>query len=164
MLQLNLYLKRLSSKCEADYFEDIYAMYSSVPNNDLRKILAIFHTDLNKWITVIKNAISIEYDENGNIFYKGGYLHAQDSRDYLCLIENIYTLRDKLKSSEYEFIICNDKYDDFIRRTERFIVKSGGSTIPEDFAPIEAEELNPIFKIVSNIAVNHKGKTIYINM
>lgn len=101
------------------------------------------------------------YDEDGTIQYIGGYFHAQDSRDYLDLIEKIESLRSKLKSTEYEFKICKDEYDDFIRRTRRFVVKSGGSNIPKGFEPIEVEDLKPVFKMTSSIEIINENKKIY---
>ena len=114
MSQLDAYLKRIRSEYNLSYYEDYYGMYSFVPNENLRIILAAFHTNLNKWITVMNSDIRTIYDEDGNLIYTGGYFHAQDSRDYLALIEKIDALRSKLKSSEYEFRLCNDKYDTVI--------------------------------------------------
>lgn len=161
--QLDSYLKRKNSEYELSYLEDFYDMYSFVSNEDLRKILAAFHTNLNKWITVINSDIRTTFDDD-NLVYSGGYFHAQDSRDYLSLLEKIDELRSKLKSSEYQFRICKDEYDDFIRRTRRFVVKSGGSTIPEGFEPIEIEDLYPIFELVSGVVITNENKKIYANM
>lgn len=162
--QLDSYLKRIYSEYNMSYLEDYYDIYSFVPNEDLRMILAAFHTNLNKWIAVMNGDIRTTYDEDDKLIYSGGYFHAQDSRDYLALIEKIDALRSKLKSSEYEFRLCKDEYDDFIRRTRRFVVKSGGSTIPEGFEPVEIEDLNPVFELVSGVAITSENKKIYASM
>lgn len=162
--QLDSYLKRICSEYNLSYLEDYYDIYSFVPNEDLRMILAAFHTNLNKWIAVMNGDIRTTYDEDDKLIYSGGYFHAQDSRDYLALIEKIDALRSKLKSSEYEFRLCKDEYDDFIRRTRRFVVKSGGSTIPEGFEPVEIEDLNPVFELVSGVAITSENKKIYASM
>lgn len=164
MAQLDSYLKRICSEYDLSYLEDYYDIYSFVPNEDLRKILAAFHTNLNKWITVMNGDIRTTYDEDDNLVYSGGYFHAQDSRDYLALIEKMDSLRSKLKSSEYEFRLCKDEYDDFIRRARRFVVKSGGSTIPEGFEPVEIEDLNPVFELVVGLAITNENKKIYASM
>lgn len=83
MSRLDLYLKRTYTEYGMDYLEDYYEMYDFVINDDLRKILAAFHTNLNKWFAVMNNDIRTIYDEDGTIKYDGGYFHAQDSRDYL---------------------------------------------------------------------------------
>lgn len=164
MTQLDSYLKRICTVNEINYLDDIYEMYSFVSNDDLRKLLATFHTNLNKWITILNNDIRTIYDEEGQLKYCGGYFHAQDSRDYLDLIERIDTLRSKLKSSKYEFRLCKDTYDDFIRRTRRFVVKSGGSTIPEGFEPVETEDLSPVFELVNGVAISRENKKIYASL
>lgn len=164
MTQLDSYLKRICTVNEINYLDDIYEMYSFVSNDDLRKLLATFHTNLNKWITILNNDIRTIYDEEGQLKYCGGYFHAQDSRDYLDLIERIDTLRSKLKLSKYEFRLCKDTYDDFIRRTRRFVVKSGGSTIPEGFEPVETEDLSPVFELVNGVAISRENKKIYASL
>jgi len=164
MTQLDSYLKRICTANEINYLDDIYEMYSFVSNDDLRKLLATFHTNLNKWITILNNDIRTIYDEGGQLKYYGGYFHAQDSRDYLDLIERIDALRSKLKSSKYEFRLCKDTYDDFIRRTRRFVVKSGGSTIPEGFEPVETEDLSPVFELVNGVAISRENKKIYASL
>ncbi len=164
MTQLDSYIKRICTANEINYLDDIYEMYSFVSNDDLRKLLATFHTNLNKWITILNNDIRTIYDEEGQLKYCGGYFHAQDSRDYLDLIERIDTLRSKLKSSKYEFRLCKDTYDDFIRRTRRFVVKSGGSTIPEGFEPVETEDLSPVFELVNGVAISRENKKIYASL
>lgn len=162
--QLDSYLQRVCLEYGLSYLDDFYDMYSFVPSDDLRKILAAFHTNLNKWITVMNNDIHTTYDDDDKIVYNGGYFHAQDSRDYLALIEKMDSLRRKLKSSKYEFRLCKDEYDDFIRRTRRFVVKSGGSTIPKGFEPVEIEDLNPVFELVSGVAITSESKKIYASM
>lgn len=164
MSRLDLYLKRTYTEYGMDYLEDYYEMYDFVINDDLRKILAAFHTNLNKWFAVMNNDIRTIYDEDGTIKYDGGYFHAQDSRDYLSLIEKIDTLRSRLASSECAFKFCNDNYDDIVRRTKRFVEKFRGSTIPEGFRPIDIEELNPIFGLVSGVIIEKNDKKVYANM
>ncbi len=49
MAQLDSYLKRIYSEYEISYLEDYFDLYDFTPNEDLRKILAAFHTNINKW-------------------------------------------------------------------------------------------------------------------
>lgn len=164
MSQLDSYLKRIYSEYNLNYLEDYYDMYSFVPNEYLRKILAAFHSNLNNWFSVINDDLRTSYDENGNLVYIGGYFHAQDSRDYLALLQKIDTLYRKLNSSQYAFRFCNNEYEDAIRRTKRFVLKSGGSTIPEGFMAIEIEDLNPIFELIDGVSIGNDEKKIYANL
>ena len=133
MAHIDSYLSRVLSENGLSFLDDLYELYDFVPNETLHQLLAAFHTGLNKWFTVINSDLRYQHDEEGNIKYTGGYFHAQDSRDYLALIDVIDTLKSKLKSTEYSFRLCSEHYDDIIRRCRRFVVKSGGSTIPRNF-------------------------------
>lgn len=164
MAHIDTYLKRVFSECGLSYLDDFYELYDFVPNDDLRRLLASFHTHLNKWFTVINGDIGTKHDDEGNIQYIGGYFHAQDSRNFLNLIDIIDQLRSRLSSTEYAFRLCNDNYDDAIRRCRRFVVKSGGSTIPEGFTPIEIDDLAPVFQMVKSIAITQDKQTIYANL
>jgi len=164
MAQIEAYLKRFFSECNLSFLDDYYDLYEFVPNEELRKLLAAFHTQLNHWFAVLNQDIIVQYDEDGNPIYSGGYFHAQDSRDYLALISSIDQLKSRLNSSEYAFKISNDQYDERIRQCRRFVAKSRGSTIPEGFAPIDLEELSPIFQMVKSVGLTHDKKTLYANL
>ena len=142
MAQIDSYLKRVRSACSLSFLEDIYDLYDFVPNEDLRT----------------------GYDDDGNVVYLGGYFHAQDSRDFLSLIEAVDQLRTKCNSTDYAFRLAEDSYDDAIRRCRRFIVKSGGSTIPEGFAPIEIIDLSPVFCLSTSVAISQDSKIVYANL
>ena len=164
MAQIDSYLKRIRSECNLSYLEDIYELYNYVPNVDLRSLLSIYHTQLNNWFSVLNNDLRVEYDDNGNAVYKGGYFHAQDSRDLLEVFDDIDRLRTKCASTPYAFRLVSDSYDKSIRQCRRFVEKSGGSTIPEGFPPIEIIELTPIFQLTTSIAIAQGEKTVYTTL
>lgn len=164
MPHIDTFLNKVFSENSLGFLDDLYELYEFVPSVGLRQILAAFHTGLNKWFAVINSDLRYEHDEDGNIKYTGGYFHAQDSRDYLALTELIDRVRSQLKSTQYSFRLCSEHYDDVMRRCRRFVVKSGGSAIPEGFTPIEIEDLNPIFQMEKTIAVKSEQKTIYAKM
>lgn len=161
MAQIDLLLKRLNSNCNFSYLEDIYEMYDFVPNGDLRILLAAIHSSLNHWFNVMNSDIRYEYDEEGKPSSMGGYFHADDSRAYLSVVEQLDLLRSKLKNTEYEFRICNSDYDTAIKQARRFVAKSGGSSIPKDFVAVEVEELAPIFELTSGISITRDKKTFF---
>lgn len=164
MAQIDSFLKRIRSECTLSFLEDIYDLYSFIPNEDLRSLLAIYHTQLNNWFAVLNSDLRIGYDDVGEKQYLGGYFHAQDSRDLLNLLDEIDRLRTKCTSTEYAFRLTEDSYDDAIRRCRRFVVKSGGSTIPEGFSPIEIVDLSPIFHLTESIAITEDKKTLYAHL
>ena len=164
MAQIDSYLKRVRSECSLSFLEDIYDLYEFVPNEDLRTLMAIYHTQLNHWFAVLNNDIRTGYDDDGNVVYLGGYFHAQDSRDFLSLLEEMDQLRTKCNATDYAFRLAEDSYDDAIRRCRRFVAKSRGSTIPEGFTPIEIIDLSPVFRLSAKVAISQDRKTVYANL
>lgn len=164
MAQIDSYIRRVRNECNLPHLEDIYDLYTFIPNEDLRTLLAAFHTQLNYWFGVINSDIRYQFDDNGNRVSRGGYFHADDSRAYLAVIERIDQLRSKLKGTAYAFKICDSNYETAIRHARRFVVKSGGSTIPEDFVEVEIAELAPIFQLADVIGLKRDNQVAYAEL
>ena len=164
MAQIDAHLSRLFRESNFSFQDDIWDLYDFAPNEDLRRILAAYHTGLNNWFSILNNDIRMSYDDDGNVIYEGGYFHAQDSRDYLAFIDSLDQLKSKLSATVYAFQLVNETYAQTIRKTRQFVVKSGGSTIPADFARIEIEELTPIFQMAKSTAIVQDRKTLYANL
>lgn len=164
MAQIDSYIKRVRDKCNLSFLEDISDLYKSIPNTDLQILLATFHTQLNYWFNILNNDIRYQYDEDGNQISKGGYFHAEDSRTYLALIEQIDQLRSSLAGTAYAFRICNSNYDTAIKHTRKFVAKSGGSTIPEDFAKVEIAEVTPVFRLINSIALEQNHQITFADL
>lgn len=161
MAQIDSYLKRLVSENTLSYQGDFLDLYNFIPNEDLKILLAVYHTQLNHWFTVLNHDITLKYDDDGNRIYAGGYFHAQDSRDLLSLIDLIDSLKAKCSKTPYAFRLADDGYDAAIRRCRRFIVSSGGSYIPEGFAPIEIIDLTPVFQLTRGITLVQDKQAVY---
>ena len=164
MEQIDSYLRRSFSESSLSFQDDIWELYDFAPNEDLRRFFAAFHTGLNSWFSILNNGIRMSYDTAGNVIYEGGYFHAQDSRDYLAFVDSLDHLKSKLSATKYAFQLVSETYAQTIRKTRQFVVKSGGSTIPSDFARIEIEELNPIFQMAKSIAIVQDRKTLYAKL
>lgn len=164
MAQIDSYIRRVRNECNLSHLDDIYDLYESIPNEDLRTLFAAFHTQLNQWFAVINSDIRYQFDEDGNKVSKGGYFHANDSREYLSLVNQIDQLRSRLKGTAYAFKICNSHYDAAIKHTRKFVVKSGGSTIPEDFTEVEIAELAPIFQLANGISLERNNQTTFADL
>ena len=89
MAQIDSYLKRLAAENGLNYLDDFLDLYDFIPNEDLKTLLAVYHTQLNHWFAVLNHDINSQYDDEGNISYTGGYFHAQDSREFLDIINSI---------------------------------------------------------------------------
>lgn len=71
MAQIDSYLKRLVAENELSYLDDFLDLYNFIPNEDLKTLLAVYHTQLNHWFTVLNNDIHSQYDDDGNVIYTG---------------------------------------------------------------------------------------------
>lgn len=161
MAQIDIYLKRLVSENTLNYQVDFLALYDFIPNEDLKTLLAVYHTQLNRWFEVLNHDIKSKYNDDGEKVYTGGYFHAQDSRDLLDIIDRIKTLKKKCSQTQYAFRFSDSGYGDVIRRCLCFVVDSGGSTIPEGFEPINIVDLEPVFQLVKGIALAQDKQSIY---
>ena len=153
------YLDRFINDCIEGNYKNYYeSIYKFVNEEKLRKALSILHSELNESFKVLNSRINIEYDESGTEKYVGGYFKADDSRKYLSLIEKIEDLIKKLSKTQYPIsLVCYCK--NIIDKSKKFVVKSGGSTIPIDFKPIQIEEFNPIFILSDSVELSSKRYT-----
>lgn len=158
---LDLYLAREANKYETS---DLYDLYASISNKNLRRILAGLHSQLNYWFRIINSDLRISYDEEGNKVSSGGYFHAQDSRNLLKVFCDLNDLKEKLHMTQYEFELVNTNYDNTIRRCKRFLVPRKGSQIPGDFQTIKIEDIEPIFAIKNNISITTSTQTVYAKL
>ena len=105
-----------------NYQDDFLNLYNFIPNEDLKTLLAVYHTQLNRWFAVLNHDIKSKYNDDGEKVYTGGYFHAQDSRDLLDIIDRIETLKKKCSQTQYAFRFSDSGYGDVIRRCLRFVV------------------------------------------
>lgn len=77
MAQIDSYLKCLVSENELNYLDDLLNLYDFIPNEDLKTLLAVYHTQLNHWFAALNHHINSQYDDDGKVIYAGGYFHAQ---------------------------------------------------------------------------------------
>lgn len=155
MSHISKYIERILNEAQMSYLDDLLELYAFVQDRHLRRMFATFHTQLNKWFNDINTRIRTGIDKYGEIAYQGGYFHAQDSRDYLALIDHIDNVRSQLSDTEYAFKLADEDYSAVIKVTRTFVVKSGGSYIPEGFSPIKIKELTPIFQLADSIEISN---------
>ena len=59
MAQIDSYLKRLVAENELNYLDDFLDLYDFIPNEDLKTLLAVYHTQLNHWFAVLNHDMRI---------------------------------------------------------------------------------------------------------
>ena len=62
MAQIDSYLKRLVAENELNYLDDFLDLYDFIPNEDLKTLLAVYHTQLNHWFAVLNHDINLQCD------------------------------------------------------------------------------------------------------
>ena len=134
--------------------EGFYEIYSFIVCDELRKVLGGFHAELNKLFKIMNSDIRYEFDENNNKIYKGGYFHAQDSRDLISILSDLKSLYKELSTTEYSFEIENRDYKFRIEQCEKFLENSGGSSIPDYVEIIDIVIFSSIFKLSESIEIS----------
>jgi hypothetical protein len=105
----------------------------------LSSMFAAFHTRLNGL-----------FDYMNDKKNRGGHFNADPSRDLLDLYDEIEDRQRLLKSIGVEFSI-SDAYSAIIEESKGFLVRSGGSGIPDAFGPIAVERYAPVFELSDEV-------------
>ncbi|MFD2046401.1 protein kinase [Ornithinibacillus salinisoli] len=134
---LNIQFNKLISRFQTDGVAIYKRLYKNIDNEKLREIFSIFHLNLNELFSFMNAKNS-----PGN----GGHFNADPSRDLIELLKELRFFNSTLKEdfNEFSFNLV-ESYQQIIDRCKTFLVKSGGSTIPEDFPEINIIEHKPIF-------------------
>jgi hypothetical protein len=74
----------------------------------------------------------------------GGHYNADQSRELLDLMTEIDKTRSELRRIGIDFSIA-PAYRVALDKCKEFLTRAGGSTIPDDFGPIEVERYQPMF-------------------
>jgi len=72
------------------------------------------------------------------------HFNAADSRQLLDLIDEIYNAQKLLDTVGMKLTICDD-YKRLLDACERFLLRSGGSSIPDDFSKIDIIRYKAVF-------------------
>ena len=74
------------------------------------------------------------------------HFNAHDSRELLSLMDEIEDSHKMLKRAGIEFVLAGT-YQEVLSRCKNFLVRSGGSPIPDDFQPIDLIRHEPAFSL-----------------
>ena len=89
---------------------------------------------------------------------KNRYFHAQDSREFISLDNEIDSFISNLHNQKIEL---HREYKDKMTEINKFICNSGGTTVPDSFSKIHIVETEPIFYF--NEIVTKKDKKIKLH-
>jgi eukaryotic-like serine/threonine-protein kinase len=121
---------------------DLREKYDAVPSSrafdrlyddpEWRHMFAVLHKRLNEHFTAINGRAETTH-----------HYWADNSRDLLSLIKEIEADLHALRRAGVEVSLA-DSYHDALERCRPWLSPSGGSTVPEDFAPIEVIDCEPV--------------------
>lgn len=134
---------RVQNSIDTQYRELLQTMdpsymevYSQVENPKLKAVFSTLHSQLINTLKVMNERLpSGEY---------GSHFWADPSRTLIDVIDRIRSLQRGLSQSEFAFEI-DQYYDELLKSCDKFLVRSGGSTIPPNMAKIELYYSIPIF-------------------
>lgn len=136
----NIYNNWMSERTSIGRYGNYYRHYEDVHPKALAHLFAYFHFSFNSLFKFMSpELLNKHYD-------------ADKSRELIEIIKYYDILTNNLIFYKTKYII-EDRYKNVINESSKFLSKSGGSRIPEDFQPIETIENEPIFYIESVIKI-----------
>lgn len=139
------YVERFEGAIDGDKFTRLY----EDQKQEIKLIFAYFHQQFNNLFDFLnqKNAINKHYN-------------ADASRDLLELIEAFEEFQYAMKQVGHE-IVLGKTYQDAVKECKTFLANSGGSAIPDDFAPITIVRYDPILELANKIIKVNGRSTPY---
>ncbi|MCS5503520.1 protein kinase family protein [Lysinibacillus sp. A4] len=123
-------------------------LYETI-NQPLQKVFSLVHFQLNKLFKYVNSRIS------------NGRITAQESRDLIFLIEELFNLQANLSTTVYNFNI-HENYLSVLNSLNNFLEDSYGSDIPKDFTKINILENIPIFTLKNYVQKSsHSQNQLY---
>ena len=141
-LVINEKYNKFSSKEVDNLYRDLYADLSD-NNLYFRKLKFLFsfvQESLNNLLEIFNERIKISK-----------HYCAEDSRQLIELIENVFELRKETKGTNYSFII-DDTYELYLNSLLSFLKNTNGTTIPDSIETISIKKYDPIFKLKINVS------------
>lgn len=131
----------------AQIYEDL------VPDTKVAQLFSIIHQKLDELLGHMNSKSKIN-----------GHYNAAESRELLDVIDLIDGLKQILKTTKYNFIIQKD-YESKLKQSSVFLVRSGGSPIPEDYKEIQLQKYDPIFFFTTtSITIPSRNETLDLKL
>lgn len=137
---INRIYKICMEKTHIGKYGNYLPFYENIQPKTLAHLFAYFHFAFNSLFDFMNHKL---YNRHFN---------ADDSRELIEIIKYYKMLANALKNYKYPYIIA-ERYQQAIEKSSKFLSKSGGSRISDDFQTIELIEIEPIFYIESTIKI-----------
>ncbi len=131
-----------------EYVANYLPFYNEIKNEQLRYLFAYLDYSFNYLFQYMNDKISTDNS------YQSHY-NAHESRELIYIVELKDKCQQVFENTEYAFVI-DKEYFRIISECNQFLVKSGGSTIPDNFNKINIIEDRPIFNFINLSKKNQK--------
>ena len=138
----NQYNRLIENSTNNDYIEYL-DFYNNIKDEHLKHLFSYFQSNLNRLFEFMNQKQN-----------RGGHYNAEESRE---LIDLIGSLKKLLKIVQQYKI--NNEYLEVIKSCSEFLLRSGGSPIPENFPKIEILDYKAIFDSTTTITTNNESNS-----
>ncbi len=142
-INIEYFLKQKYSEIQIDRAIKTEELYDDIDNKYIKIIFATLHQEINSLIDFMYHKTN-------------GHFNANESRELIHYIDLYENIRYVLKDSTFAFDI-NKEYKDFFAECKKFLVPSGGSSIPDDLTHIRIVDYEPIFFFTKTVKLNQNN-------
>ncbi|QQQ80153.1 protein kinase family protein [Saccharothrix sp. 6-C] len=139
MVREDLVLSDLHDRYGATPADPAFLRLYSTTDSNLAPVFASFHQRLNYLLDFMNQKKRVN-----------GHYNADESRQLLDLIVELEEVQATLRRVGVEFWI-SPVYQLALDRCKKFLTRSGGSSIPDDFGPIAVERYDQVFASVDEV-------------
>lgn len=140
-IDINYFLNQKCQEIELDRVVYTEELYNNVADERLKYIFSILHQEFNRLIKYMYSKTNYHFN-------------AKESRELINYIKIYEDTKYILRNTDNAFEM-NSEYDKFLKYCNTFLVKSGGSEIPNSIHRIELKEYEPIFYFACQIEVKN---------
>lgn len=142
-INIQYFLKQKFEQYQLNEVVRTIELYNNISNQYQQNLFAILHQEFNRLFNFMYS--------KGN-----GHFNAAESRQLMDYIKLYEDMEYVLKGTELSFKI-NDEYKNLINECKKFLVSSGGSTIPTDLIHIRLIDYEPIFVMMRTINIKREN-------
>lgn len=142
-INIQYFLKQKFEQYQLNEVVRTIELYNNISNQYQQNLFAILHQEFNRLFNFM-------YSKSN------GHFNAAESRQLMDYIKLYEDMEYVLKNTELSFKI-NDEYKNLINECKKFLVSSGGSTIPTDLIHVRLIDYGPIFFMMRTINIKREN-------
>ncbi|HVF05241.1 MAG TPA: protein kinase family protein [Frankiaceae bacterium] len=128
---------------------DLKAKYAELASSPTFTRLYEDDPEFGHMFSVLHERLNQHFDDINDRALSTHHYWADNSRDLIALTREIYDDLHELKRTGVE-VSFDERYQDALERCKPWLSRSGGSTVPDGFKPIDAIRYEPVFSRVTD--------------